>query len=169
MATNPYLYSQYQGPGVGFGPGPDIVPRAQTQTPAPVASQYVTQAPAPTTTAPPATTPMPTTTSGTGAPSTITPGSPGFTAQGPGSPWSNPGPAPVSNPKDNPPAPGGPTGGSPYPGTAPPTTISDGSGLTGGAGIPGADTPTTPTQPTNPNAPVQRRPFGGAGSPIRFF
>ena|ERR1017187_3290786 len=30
MATNPYLYSQYQGPGVGFGPGPDIVKRPLT-------------------------------------------------------------------------------------------------------------------------------------------
>src|ERR1035441_6054003 len=68
MATNPYLYSQYQGPGVGFGPGPDIVPRAQTQTPAPVASQYT--APAAT---PAAATPVAAAQPGPGSPFAATP------------------------------------------------------------------------------------------------
>src|ERR1035441_8742215 len=145
MATNPYLYSQYQGPGVGFGPGPDIVPRAQT--PAPVASQYTVKAPTPP--APGGSNQNPVVNPGgqvgsaaVGGTPTPGPGTPFGAAVGGGTPSGNP--PPLGPQQTDPAYPGGPTRiiGS---GTGTPTTTpgGDGSGLTGGAAIPGATDPGT--------------------------
>ena len=184
MATNPYLYSQYPGPGVGFGPGPDIVPRTQAQTPTPVASQYT--APAAT---PAAATPVAAAQPGPGSPFAAT------TKTGivsPGTVYNGPPPGGAIQPPTTVGSAGvGATGGGTTPGT--PGTpgaitqqqqlmaaLSQGPGSTPGtgtSGLPPAITPGTGTPTNAPGTavassyqdPNQKKPFGTPGSPIRFF
>ena len=180
MAT-PYLYSQYQGPGVGFGPGPDIVPKTGivspelpwgstqppttvvptgTGTPQAPAAQYTTTTRAPAVTTTTAAQPGP------GSPFTanMAPpspsgqvGSPGVTANDVAAAMAR------ASALASPGAPSGVT----TPGTGTPTTT----GLTNPQTTPGTGTPVSAPGTTNaaqaPNQ--QKRPFGTAGSPIRFF
>ena len=159
MATNPYLYSQYPGPGVGFGLGPDIVPKTGIVSPG-----TVYNGPPPGGSTQPPTTVVPT----------------GGTAGYVGTPAPPGGQQAINTAVQTPQAP--PTG----PTTTAPGTVTPGVGATGGGTTAGTGTPTldgtgltspgtgTPAvAPGTANAAQapnpQRRPFGGPNSPIRFF